>query len=241
MINTQIFADANAVAWAAAEMIVTLAEDALTHQEQFSIGLSGGSTPRALLALLAGDDFAPRLDWSGIHVFWGDERCVPPDHPESNYRMARLALLEHVPVPPTHIHRMRGELDPAQAAQEYENDLRHFFAAENAPRFDLLLQGMGEDGHTASLFPGTAALIETERWVTENYVPRLNTWRITLTAPAINAAAHIIFLVTGATKAETLMEVLHGDYQPEVYPAQLIRPVTGELIWMVDEAAAALI
>ncbi len=247
MINVQVFENAGQLARAAADHIVTQAAAAITARDRFSLGLSGGSTPRALLTLLASDDYAHRLDWSRIHVFWGDERCVPPDHPESNFRMAREALLDHVPIPSTHIHRMRGEIAPAHAAADYEADLRRFFTTtdsasnvgDDVPRFDLLLQGMGEDGHTASLFPGTAALNEVGRWVTENFVPRLEAWRITLTVPAINAARQVIFLVTGAAKAETLAEVLHGDYQPEVYPAQLVRPVDGELIWMVDEAAAA--
>jgi 6-phosphogluconolactonase len=203
------------------------------------MGLSGGSTPRALFRLLANPDFAPRIDWSRVHIFWGDERCVPPDHQDSNYGMARETLLDHVPLPEDNICRIRGEIDPQQAAAEYEQVLRIFFSNADTPRFDLLLQGMGDDGHTASLFAGTQALYERTRWVIENYVPKLEMWRITLTVGAINAAAHVIFLVTGQNKAATLREVLNGPHQPEYYPSQLVQPADGELIWMADAAAAA--
>jgi 6-phosphogluconolactonase len=241
MSQIEIFPDPPALARAAAERFVGLAADAIAASGRFSVGLSGGSTPRALFALLATAEIAGRVDWSNMHVFWGDERCVPPDHPDSNYGMARELLLDHVPLPAENIHRMHGETEPEQAAVEYEQILRNFFAGENPaqPRFDVLLQGMGEDGHTASLFPGTRALYERARWVLENYVPRLDMWRITLTTTAINAAAHVIFLVEGPNKAETLRAVLRGPHQPEKYPAQSVQPVQGDLTWMIDQAAAA--
>ncbi|MEB2288926.1 MAG: 6-phosphogluconolactonase [Anaerolineae bacterium] len=239
--DLEVVADGETLARKAAGYVVRLAGEAIAARGRFSIGLSGGSTPRALFRRLASPAWASRIDWARVHVFWGDERCVPPDDAASNYRLARETLLSRVPLPPEHSHRIAGELAPAEAARRYEAELRAFFSSgESAtpqPRFDLLLLGMGDDGHTASLFPGTAALHETERWAIENYVPRLDSWRITLTVPAINAAAHAIFLVSGAAKAETLRAVLHGPRQPEIYPAQLVRPQAGRLLWLVDRAA----
>jgi 6-phosphogluconolactonase len=241
MDNVKVVPDAAALAQTTAEFIVTLAADAIRARGHFSIGLSGGSTPRRLFELLATDDFAPRIDWANVHIFWGDERCVPPDHPDSNYQMAQVTLLAHVPLPEGNIHRMQGEIDPAQAAARYEADLRDFFGTERLPRFDLLLQGMGDDGHTASLFPGTAALSERDRWVVANHVQKLDAWRITLTVPVINAAAHVVFLVSGSSKAETVRAVLQGPHQPNTLPSQYIQPHDGQLLWMVDAAAAALL
>ncbi|MBC7871330.1 MAG: 6-phosphogluconolactonase, partial [Chitinophagaceae bacterium] len=163
-----------------------------------------------------------------------------PDHADSNYRMTREALLDHVRIPAANVHRMQGEIDPSQAANAYEYELRAFFGTAQ-PRFDLVMLGMGDDGHTASLFPGTAALDEEIRAVTANYVDKLHTWRITLTQTAINHAAAITFLVAGESKAVILREVINGPYQPEIYPSQLIDPVEGQLIWLVDDAAAALL
>src|SRR5690606_983517 len=172
--------------------------------------------------------------------FWGDERTVPPDHPDSNYRMAKEALLDFVALPASNVHRISGELEPARAAAEYEQTLRSFFAKRaGKTRFDLILLGMGDDGHTASLFPDTEALNETERLVVANHVPKLDTWRITLTAPIINDAAHVAFLVAGAGKAAVLKRVLQGPRQPHKLPSQLIQPVDGELVWLLDKAAAS--
>ncbi len=245
MSEIEIHPDLDSLAHAAAEHIVHLAAEAVAARGQVTIGLPGGSTPRTLFALLADSPWAKRIDWARVHVFWGDERCVPPDHPDSNYRLAHETLLRHVPVSTEQIHRIPAELLPAEAARAYERTLRDFFADDDLslpqPRFDLLLLGLGDDGHTASLFPGTAALAETTRWVVENYVPRLDAWRITLTAPAINAAAHVIFLVSGAGKAPALRAVLRGPRQPDVYPAQLIQPSAGHLRWLVDRAAATLL
>ncbi len=234
-----VYPDPDRLADAAAARIIALAAGAIAAHRHFSIGLSGGSTPRLLFKRLAAEP--ARIDWAHVHIFWGDERHVPPDHPDSNYRLARETLLDHVPVPAENIYRVRTETEPEQAAAEYEQILRMFFAEERPPqpRFDVLLQGLGDDGHTASLFPDTHALHERTRWVLENYVPRLSSWRITLTAPAINAAAHVIFLVSGASKADALHAVLRGPYQPQLYPAQLVSQVNGQLLWMVDRAAAA--
>jgi 6-phosphogluconolactonase len=237
----RVYPDADLLKRAAAEHIIALCEAAINVQGYFSIALSGGSTPKAVYELLTDKAFSRYLDWEHTHIFWGDERCVPPDHTESNYRMARLALLDNVPLPVSNIHRMKGEIDPAQAAAEYEHMLRQFFSRrrDGEVRFDLVLLGMGEDGHTASLFPGTAALEETERLVVENYIEKLEVWRLTLTAPAINAADHVTFLVSGKSKAEMLKQVLKTSDQPYKFPAQLIQPLSGSLLWMVDEPAAS--
>jgi 6-phosphogluconolactonase len=196
--------------------------------------LAGGSTPKATYGILA-RDYAERIDWSRVHVFFGDERNVPPDHEDANYRMAREALLDHVPI--GGVHRMRGELPPDEAAAAYEVELREFFGAEKLPRFDLILLGIGGDGHTASLFPETPALEVHDRWVVANPVPKLDTTRITLTVPVINAARSVVFLAAGKDKAEALKEILEGDADPREYPAKLVQPLGGPE-WMLDRAAA---
>ncbi|NDJ77696.1 MAG: 6-phosphogluconolactonase [Chloroflexi bacterium] len=232
-----VFPDGESIGRSAAERVIAAAQEAITARGRFSFGLSGGSTPRLLFEMLAQPAFADRIDWARVFVFWGDERTVPPDHADSNYRLARETLLDHVPIPADNVFRIPGEIDPAEAAAAYEHTLRAFFGKRSV--FDLLLLGLGDDGHTASLFPGTVALQEETRWVVENYVEKLATWRITMTAPAINDARQVMFLITGANKAPALRAVLEGPHQPAVYPAQLVQPENGELVWMVDEAAAA--
>lgn len=238
-------ASAGDVAEYAANQVAALAELALAERGRFLLVLSGGSTPSALYTLLATPHYASRIDWARIHVFWGDERMVPPDDPVSNFHRAQTTLLDHVPIPEPQIHRIHGELPPEVAAAEYEGEIRCLFAApkaaETLPRFDLVLLGLGDDGHTASLFPHTAALCECERLVVENDVPALAAWRVTMTAPLPNAAAEILFLVTGAGKAPTLHDVLEAPNCPDDRPAQLIQPVNGRLRWIVDEAAGALL
>ena len=251
LLGIEEYPDAERLAQAVADHFVRLARQAVANNGRFAVALAGGSTPRVAYTLLAGNEFATRVDWSHVHVFWGDERCVPPDHADSNYGMAREALLEHVPLPPENVHRIRGELAPAQAAAGYENALRAFFSppAEdrqangetNVARFDLILLGMGDDGHTASLFPGTVAVSEHTRWVMANFVEKLDSWRITLTSAVINAAANVTFVVSGSGKAERLRQVLTGPYQPDALPAQLVNPDRGRLRWLVDEAAATLL
>ena len=236
MTEIRTYPDAASLARAAAEHFITLAAEAIATRGRFAVALSGGSTPRATYALLASEEFAARVDWPRVHVFWGDERCVPPDHPDSNYRMAREALLDKIPIPTENVHRIRGELSPDQAAVAYHEKLEAVLGANG--RFDLILLGMGADGHTASLFPGTAALHEQTCWVVAHYVDKLSMWRVTLTPVAINAAAHVTFIVSGAGKAERLREVLAGPYQPDVLPAQIVRPADGHLLWLVDAAAA---
>jgi 6-phosphogluconolactonase len=231
MSKLEVYPDAATLARAAAERFVTLAKEAVAAQGQFVVALAGGSTPQATYALLATEEWATRVDWSRVHVLWGDERCVPPGHAESNYRMAREALLDQVPIPADHVHRIRGELPPHQAATAYEAELRAVLGAGG--RFDLILLGMGADGHTASLFPNTTAVEEREQTVVAVYVERLQAWRVTLTLPAINDARHALFLVSGSTKADALSRVRAG----EPLPAALVHPIQGHLIWLVDQDA----
>ncbi|RMH36925.1 MAG: 6-phosphogluconolactonase [Nitrospirae bacterium] len=205
------------------------------------LALAGGSTPRVLYERLASADVADRLPWRHMHFFWGDERHVPPDHPESNYRLAYEALLSKVPVPASQIHRIHSELPRAvEAAERYEQELRTVFPVQSAPpRFDLILLGMGEDGHTASLFPGSEVIHETAKLVAAPWVEKLQAYRITLTPVVLNAARQVWFLVCGEAKARALQAVLEGPYDPDTYPAQIVRPVDGQLVWFVDAAAAA--
>ena len=231
---------------AAAERIVVAAEQAIDAHGRFVIALSGGSTPLRTYELLARDPYGSRVDWPRVHVVWGDERCVPPVAADSNYRMAREALLDRVPIPAANVHRMRGEEDPAAAAASYEIALRKLFNTPNGPpasssgkSIDLALLGLGDNGHTASIFPESAAASEQRRWVMAEYVPAVSMWRITLTAPIINAASEVLFLVAGGDKAEVLQRVLEGPRVPRELPAQLIAPTPGQIHWLVDAAAAA--
>jgi len=243
----RVLSDAHAVQRAAAEEFAARTEAAVRARGVTFVALSGGSTPRGLHTLLAdpGEPFRARVPWEQLHVFWGDERPVPPDHPDSNYRMAHDTLLRHVPVPRAHIHRVAGE-DPhhARAARRYARELRQVFSTHGRleggwPRFDVVILGMGADGHTASVFPGTDAVHEKTRLVVAAWVAKLGSHRITLTPPVLNQADAVLVLVTGGDKAETLAAVLEGPPLPDVYPSQTIRPLTGSLTWLVDRAAAA--
>jgi 6-phosphogluconolactonase len=203
------------------------------------VALSGGSTPRSLYGLLAQNHSLP---WDKIYFFFGDERHVPPDSPESNYRMARESLFSKIPTPDANVFRIPAEKqDASEAAKAYEQTLRQVFniPAKGFPRFDMVLLGMGPDGHTASLFPESSALQEKARWVVSNWVDKFKTDRITLTLPVLNNAAVVMFLVSGQDKAQPLKEVLEGKEFGELYPSKLIQPVDGELLWMVDRAAGA--
>jgi 6-phosphogluconolactonase len=240
MTSIHEFPDSGSLAVGAAEQLIELANSAISEHGRFSIALSGGSTPKSLYELLATPAYAERINWQQVYVFWGDERCVAPDHIDSCYRMAREALLDHMPLPPDNIRRIQGELPPDEAAAKYEQIL-HYYFGDQAPHFDLMLLGMGDDGHTASLFPGTKALQEETRWVIENYVEVKQMWRVTLTKTAINAAANIMFLVSGSGKAEKLHEVIQGAYAPYQFPSQLIKPENGNLMWFVDHDAAHLL
>lgn len=238
----QVVAGPEALSRSAARMVVRQARQSLKARGLFTLALSGGSTPLGLYTLLAHDpSIRAQLDWGKIHFFWGDERHVPPDHRDSNYRMSKEALLSKVPVPAENIHRIRSENPDAQkAAKEYEQTVRHFFHLGDGefPRFDLALLGMGTDGHTASLFPGTEALLERRRLVVANWVEKFEVYRITLTLPVFNHAAFVLFLVTGEEKAETLRLVFEGKGQREPFPVQFIRPSQGRLLWIVDQGAA---
>lgn len=226
------------VARAAANCFVDIALSSISALGRFSVVLPGGSTPQRTYELLASEKYRDRIPWPKVHIFFGDERCVPPTDAASNYRMAHEAMISLLPIPARNVHRMAGEGDAVANASLYQSELQTFFDQSEWPRFDLVLLGMGDDGHTASLFPGTKALSETEAWVLANWVEKLNAYRITLTAPAINHAANVVFLVTGAGKAKSLHQVLRGARDPQKLPAQLIQPVDGSLLWLVDKAAA---
>lgn len=234
--SVRVYGDARELAEAAARDFVERAREALDRSGLFAVALAGGSTPEKTYRILA-SEYRDELDWNGVHVFFGDERTVPPDHEDSNYRMAREVLLDHVPM--GSVHRMQGELEPAEAAAAYETDLRVFFG-EDPPRLDLVMLGIGEDGHTASLFPETSALDVDDRLVAANPVPKLETTRLTLTVPVLNAARAVDFLVAGEGKAEALRKILEGDADPHAYPAKLVRPEGGP-DWLVDRAAASLL
>ena len=238
----QIVEDAEAVSRTAAEMMVSQALKKLKSKDSFAVALSGGSTPKNMFAILANDAaLREQMPWDSVHFFWGDERHVAPDHADSNYRMTNEAMLSRVPVPPENIHRIRAENpDAGKAAEDYEQELRGFFKleTEQLPAFDCVFLGMGPDGHTASLFPGTKALHERQQLVVSNWVAKFQSFRITLTAPVLNNADTVIFLVSGEEKAEPLRVVLEGQKQTSRFPSQLIEPTHGKLLWLVDRAAA---
>jgi len=239
----KILENAEAVANAATREFLRRAAVAVTERGLFTVVLSGGSTPRLLFREMA-SAAARDLPWKKVHLFWGDERTVPPDHPDSNFQMVQEELLARVEVPAGNIHRMHGEdSDPAAAAADYETELRAFFdlRSRQLPRFDLVFLGLGADGHTASLFPGSEALTETERLVVAPWVAQLKTRRLTLTARVLNHAACVVFLVTGEEKAEILQRALEGPRNPLELPCQLIEPGDGELMWIIDTAAARLL
>jgi 6-phosphogluconolactonase len=238
MTAIRVLPDPVALADAAARLIVEAARAANDARGVFTLVLSGGSTPRELHLKLASAPFKDEIQWERVHVFFGDERAVPPDDPQSNYRMADETLLSRVPIPREQIHRVHSELPPEQAALAYEQELREFFKTE-PPRFDVILLGMGDNGHCASLFPGLTAVQEQQRWVVAEYVAEAGMWRITLTPAVINLARQVIFLVAGANKASMLRQVLEGPFAPDERPAQIVRPSPGEVVWLIDAAAAA--
>jgi len=232
------------VARAAARLFVDYAWQSISRHGQFCVALSGGNTPRMMYQLLASAEFRGQVDWAKVHVFWSDERTVPPDHPDSNYGMARRELLLRVPIPQANVHRMEAEKpNIGRAAHDYEEVLRQHLEVDDRgfPRFHLILLGMGADGHTASLFPGTRVTLQTSRWVSTPMVVKLNARRMTLTLPVLDAALRVVFLVVGAEKAEALRAVLEGKADPP-YPAQQVQPRDNGLkLFLVDEAAAALL
>lgn len=242
-VTYRVYEDGEALARAAAEHFAERVAQVVAKRGIARVAVSGGSTPKRTFALLAdpNEPYGKEMPWDKLELFWVDERTVGPDDPDSNYRMTREQLLSKVPLAADRVHRMEGELDPEEAAAKYETVIRGAFRLEGAelPRFDLLWLGMGDDGHTASLFPHTEGLHELGRIVIANHVPQKDTWRITLTAPVINEALEVLFLIGGTDKADPLERVLYGKYDPETTPTQLVRPRNGSLTFLLDKAAAA--
>ena len=239
--DIHVYPTPQALVEAAAEHLLDHARQAIAVRDSFTLALAGGSTPKGLYARLTAPPFRSQLDWTKVQFFWGDERHVPPDHADSNYRMAHEALLSRLPISKGQIHRVPSELPKAQtAAVRYEALLRQKFGVSepDIPRFDFVLLGMGPDGHTASLFPGTQAVHETSRLVAAPWVDKLQTSRITLTPVLLNHARQVTFLISGEAKADTLHAVLEGPFQPDVLPAQIIGPRDGTLTWLMDQTAA---
>jgi 6-phosphogluconolactonase len=221
----------------AADRVTDAAKWAIAEKGSFSIALSGGHTPEGLYKLLASEPYRSAIDWGKVEIYFGDERCVPPDSDQSNFRMANEALLSKVPIPKENIHRMRGEIDPNTAAIEYGRLLKQKFGDGG---LDMALLGMGDDGHTASLFPGTEAPKETRHRAVANHVEKLNAWRVTMSAPFLNRSREVMILISGADKAKRVAEVLEGPREPERLPIQLIEPKDGKVVWLLDAAAAGM-
>lgn len=236
----EIFPDSEALGKAAAEFFIRIANKAISEKGKFAVAFSGGNTPRLMYQYLARPEQLARTPWENVYIFWGDERCVGYNDTANNAHNAFDQLLDKVPASADHIFRIESELPPDTAAEKYEKVLRRFFG-DNPPRFDMIFLGLGENGHTASLFPGTAILKETEKWVSPVYVEEQNMHRITLTPVIINQAANIVFLVTGTNKASVLKEILEGEYEPDNLPAQLINPDHGVMHWFIDKDAARLL
>jgi 6-phosphogluconolactonase len=237
----KIVPDVAALNAAAVDEFCRCAEASIAERGRFCVALSGGNTPRSVYTLLA-QDRKDRLPWEKIYVFFGDERCVPPDHPESNYRMARESLLSRVPIPPQNVFRIHAELEPEAAASEYDRQLRAFFRLVGGawPAFDLILLGIGDEGHTASLFPGSTALTEKSRLVVANWVDKFQTYRITFTYPVLNHAEEVLFLASGQSKAQILRDIF-DPAKKGAYPAQGVQPQHGKLLWIADREAAGLL
>jgi 6-phosphogluconolactonase len=229
--------DPDALADQAADHFIALVDAAIAARGEATVALAGGSTPRAMNARLAVAPRRDRVAWDNVRFFFGDERCVPPEHADSNYRMTNETLFAPLGIDPTQIHRIHGEDDPVAAAAAYDADLRASLGP--APAFDVIFLGMGPDGHTASLFPGTIAALDLTQFVVANFVPKFNSFRITLTPPIINAARHVTVTAAGAEKAEALAAVISGPHEPDRFPAQLVAPANGQLDWFVDTAAAS--
>jgi 6-phosphogluconolactonase len=238
--SVEIFPDPATLFRVAAEKIAAIAHAAVATRGRFFIALAGGNTPRELYLLLARDEWRHQVPWANTHIFFGDERCVPPDHPDSNYGMAKKALLDRLALPASQVHRMSSEQEPLAAAAAYEQEIRRVLesAGNELPLFDLILLGLGNDGHTASLFPGTAALHEKEKLVAANYAEKFKSHRLTLTLPVLNNAHHVMFLISGESKANIVHEILQAPQRSFQYPAELVQPEPGKLWWLLDRAAA---
>ncbi len=240
--EVHIYKNNDELSVAVAEWMVEYIVDTLKKKDRFTLVLSGGGTPQKLNGLLAASPYKEKIDWSRLHIFWGDERFVPYADERNNAKMAFDTLLDHVPVPASHIHRMKTEnIIPEVAASEYAVVLQQYFPPDvpPTPTFDLVLLGMGDDGHTLSLFPGTHVMHEEDKWATSLFLKQQDMFRVTLTPPVVNRAVRIAFLVTGPGKAEALQQVIEGDYNPDKYPSQVIRPANGEVYWFLDKAAAS--
>jgi 6-phosphogluconolactonase len=234
----QVLPDLEAISHEAASLFVNASRDSIATRKKFAVAISGGSTPGRLYTLLGSSPYCDQVDWGKVHFFWADERCVPKEDEASNFKVAFDRLLSKVPIPDENIHRIKGEEEPEKAARDYEADIRKFFGASGLPVFDLVLLGMGEDGHTASLFPGSKSLEETARLAVPVYLEKDNRNRITLTLPALNNAAQILFLVAGRSKAAVLSEILSGGKRKMEFPAGRVRPVQGKVTWLIDREAA---
>ncbi len=238
--NIDIFASDEALNHEAAKYIVRLANQAIVTHGRFTLALSGGNTPKTAYSMLATSPYREQIDWNAVEVFWSDERCVPPTDPESNYHMAEQVLLSKVPIPAANVHRMPADEPDREAASEaYTREMQRVFGTNGIPAFDLIQLGMGPEGHTASLFPHQPALYVTGRLVMPVSVPKPPPDRLTFTPPLLNAARNVLFLVTGAEKAAAVYAVIEGPYEPDEYPAQIVRPPHGEVTWMLDSAAAS--
>jgi 6-phosphogluconolactonase len=237
-----IYPDIDTLSQQAAQYITRIASESIVTRGRFTIALSGGTTPTKLYGLLGNEPYCSQIDWQLVHIFWGDERCVPPDSPDSNYYMAQEMLLRKIPVPANQVHRMPADLpDRNAASQAYTVEMQRAFGTNGIPTFDLIQLGMGPEGHTASLFPHQPSLHENQRLVMPASVPKPPPDRLTFTPPLLNAARNVLFLVAGSDKADALQAVIEGAYQPDEYPAQIVRPPNGEVVWMLDRAAAAKI
>lgn len=237
-VQVQVFSDLEEISHKAAEVFTNFSRSCIASQKKFSAAISGGSTPRKLYRLLGSAEYSPQVDWQRVHLFWADERCVPKEHEESNFKAAFDRLLSKASIPDENIHRIRGEEDPERGARDYEEDIRKFFGMSGLPMFDLVILGMGEDGHTASLFPGSSLLEERIRLAAPVYLDRPNRNRITLTLPVLNNATQILFLVAGHSKADIVYEILGDGRKKERYPAGLISPDHGSVTWLIDQEAA---
>jgi 6-phosphogluconolactonase len=235
-----IYPDTNILRREVAQFIVRLASEAIATRGRFTIALSGGSTPKVLYGLLGDEPYRSQIGWAHADIFWSDERCVPPDSEDSNYHLAQQVLLSKISIPDNQVHRMPADRPDHDAASEaYTEELYRTFGTNNIPKFDLIQLGMGPEGHTASLFPHQESLHEQQRLVMPVSVPKPPPLRLTFTPPLLNAARYVLFLITGAEKADALQAVLEGEYHPDEYPAQIVRPVNGEVIWMLDNTAAS--
>jgi 6-phosphogluconolactonase len=240
--DVTIFPDGGQLSVAAAEYIVRVAQESIATHGRFTLALSGGSTPRKLYAMLADEPYRGQIDWALVEIFWSDERCVPADDAESNYHLAQEVMLSKLPIAASQIHRVPAdEPDREAASLAYTKEMQRVFGTDGIPQFDLIQLGMGPEGHTASLFPHQASLTEQQRLIMSVTVPKPPPPRLTFTPPLLNAAIHILFLVTGPDKSEAVQAVLEGPKQPEEYPAQIVQPSDGEVTWMLDKAAAALL